>query len=59
MESVIKNAKITIIATYSIVSPPFSEVLKQPPPFLYEDIISYIFTKINIFLLTKKGAVKK
>ena len=32
---------------YSIISPPFTEVLKQPPPFLYKTIISYLF-KCNL-----------
>ena len=32
---------------YSIISPPFTEVLKQPPPFLYKTIISYLNVTCN------------
>ena len=34
---------------YSIISPPFTEVSKQPPPFLYKIIISYLNVSCNHF----------
>ena len=35
---------------YSIITPPFTEVSKQPPPFLYRVNITYLKNHFNIFL---------
>ena len=48
----IKTITVTKKATqimYSIISPPFTEVSKQPPPFLYKIIISYLNVSCNLF----------